>query len=181
MMNARLHFANAKTNRLSYKSALLNKKKKTYQTSLSPLTPHTSIKQHPTLHTSSTTHPPSGAARHLPVAPHLSSSVASLRCRRSQGPTPILIHRRSPTSPLAIAPAAAASSKDPPSQRATHTHRRSEQPILTVAANNPSPPSKHSRIANRVCILCEVEKRHWVADLYLFWFGAEEEHGKIAC
>ncbi|KAK7281001.1 hypothetical protein RIF29_08625 [Crotalaria pallida] len=22
----------------------------------------------------------------------------------------------------------------------------------------------------------QVEKRHWVADLYLFWFGAEEEH-----
>ncbi|KAK7273350.1 hypothetical protein RIF29_14399 [Crotalaria pallida] len=49
------------------------------------------------------------------------------------------------------------------------------QTLIYYIANRKSQVTK-SQIANRVCLLCEVEKRHWVADLYLFWFGAEEEH-----
>ncbi|KAK7258223.1 hypothetical protein RIF29_32776 [Crotalaria pallida] len=62
---------------------------------------------------------------------------------------------------------------------------KSEFPQDFVAMNT---AQKHccviGEISKRAVVtpdLDSVEKRHWVADLYLFWFGAEEEHGKIAC
>ncbi|KAK7269787.1 hypothetical protein RIF29_22523 [Crotalaria pallida] len=49
---------------------------------------------------------------------------------------------------------------------------------LKTQFTNPNLPYRKSQFTKSqiASLLCEVEKRHWVADLYLFWFGAEEEH-----